>query len=111
METSIYEEVYMKIPLGYPVDDKKLVCKLHKNLYGLRQASRQWYAKFASAIQSWGFYLNLDYTSLFRKDSGLSLIVLLVYIDDIIVAIPSFDLTSSTKMVLEKPFKLKVPVM
>lgn len=47
-------------------------------------------------------------TSLFTKASGSHLIVLLVYVDDIIIAGPNHDLLASTKDLLEHHFKLKI---
>ena len=39
----IVEEVYMKQPEGYVVKGKEsLVCKLQKNIYGLKQSPRCW---------------------------------------------------------------------
>ena len=41
------EEIYMQQPQGYEVKGKEnLVCRLKKNLYGLKEAPRNWYLKF-----------------------------------------------------------------
>lgn len=50
----LVEEVYMKVPLGLPNLDNK-VCRLKKSLYGLKQASRQWFHKLSSALTLEGF--------------------------------------------------------
>ena len=48
------KEVYMQIPQGYP-KDKNMVCKLIKSLYGLKQASRQWFAKLVQELLAQGY--------------------------------------------------------
>ena len=53
------EEVYMKQPEGFSSSEgEHLVCKLKKSIYGLKQASRQWYFKFHGVISSVGFIEN-----------------------------------------------------
>lgn len=44
--------VYMGVPPGFKVDGsfKRLVCKLLKPFYGLKQASREWHYRFSSAL-------------------------------------------------------------
>lgn len=50
----------MKQPEGFVEPGKEnYVCKLQKSIYGLKQASRQWYKKFDSVISSYGFNENL----------------------------------------------------
>ena len=57
----LLEEVYIDLPLGYgrkgeQISSKdKLVGKLHKSIYGLKQVSRQWYSKFSHALLQFGF--------------------------------------------------------
>ncbi|KAE8676092.1 Protein NRT1/ PTR FAMILY 6.2 [Hibiscus syriacus] len=55
------EEVFMKQPPGFEKvaeDGTKLVCKLHKSLYGLRQAPRKWNNKLKQSLLQMGFRMS-----------------------------------------------------
>lgn len=49
------EEVYMKLPQGFKCSDPSKVLRLHKAVYGLRQAPRCWFAKLTDALKMYGF--------------------------------------------------------
>ena len=54
------EDIYMEQPEGFTKKgNEHLVCKLKKSIYGLKQASRQWYIKFNNTITSFGFKENI----------------------------------------------------
>ena len=93
----------MDLPLGYKPQGEslcqfgKFVCKLHKSIYGLKQASRQWNIKFTQVVVNSSFVQSkVDY-SLFTKGHG----------DDIIVASPNPCTVSTVKDFLHTKFKLK----
>jgi len=47
------EDVYMDQLVGFIEEGKEhMVCKLKKSIYGLKQASKQWYLKFNDTIVS-----------------------------------------------------------
>ena len=53
LNEDIEEDVYMGQPMGFTRERKEyMVCKLKRSIYGLKQASRQWYLKFNDTIVS-----------------------------------------------------------
>lgn len=66
----LQEEVFMDIPQGLDIQGEpqgsKLVCKLNKSIYGLKQASRQWFERFSQFMLSSGFVQSKSDYSLFH---------------------------------------------
>ena len=81
----------MSLPPGYsPRQGESFppnaVCKLKKSLYGLKQASRQWFLKFSETLLQLGFTVSSGDHTLFLKHSENTYMAVLVYVDDIIIA-------------------------
>ena len=54
------ENIYIDQPIGFSVEGKEhMVSKLKKSIYGLWQASYQWYLKFNDTIVSFRFKENI----------------------------------------------------
>ena len=106
------EEIYMTLPPGYtPKEGDVLppnaVCRLRKSLYGLKQASRQWFLKFSYTLMSLGFrQSHADHTLFVRNVHG-KYVAVLVYVDDIVITSNDDDTVSQLKDELKKAFKLR----
>ena len=51
----LHEEVCMQLPPDYSTPHDRRVCKLKKSIYGLKQASRQWFSKLSTSLLLFGF--------------------------------------------------------
>ncbi|KAK9144280.1 hypothetical protein Sjap_004183 [Stephania japonica] len=105
---TLSEEVFTNQPLGF-VDSQfpSHVCKLHKALYGLRQAPRAWFDKLKSTLVSWGFRNSKADNSLFVFRSESTVLYILVYVDDIIVTGSQISSIQSFINKLHTSFALK----
>lgn len=80
------ENVYMELLEGYLIKREhlaksNLVCKLHKSLYGLKQAFRQWNANFKSSILQYRFHQS----TITMKIENRDFVALLLYVDDTLI--------------------------
>ena len=80
------EKVYMEVLPGYTGYIKtKIVCKLERALYGVKQSPRVWFGPFSSAMRKYGYrQSNSDHT-LFLKHRQSRVTTLIVYVDDMII--------------------------
>ena len=105
---NLEEEVYMDQPEGFSVKGKEdMVCKLKRSIYGLKQASRQWYLKFNDTITSFGFKENIVDRCIYLKISGSKFIFLVLYVDDVLLATNDLGLMHDTKNFLSNNFEMK----
>ncbi|RDX78234.1 hypothetical protein CR513_41521, partial [Mucuna pruriens] len=108
LNEDIDETIYMMQPKNFVSNESKsMVCKLKKFIYGLKQASYQWYHKFHQVITLYGFEANVVDDCVYHKFSGSKYIFLVLYIDDILLASSDTSLLHETKRFLTKNFKMK----
>ncbi|PWA56329.1 Gag-Pol polyprotein [Artemisia annua] len=106
---NLEEEIHMLQLEGFKQKGKEnLVCRLNKSLYGLKQAPRCWYKRFDSFIKSEPILsdVRLGTRIMFSKPHN-DFVILLLYVDDMLVAGPNKDRISKLKAQLAREFEMK----
>ena len=84
LHCDLKEKVYMQFPPSYPSPPNH-VSRLRKSLYGLKQASKQWFSKLAQELLSQGYTRSKNDYSPFFKKQNKQMTFIVIYVDDIIL--------------------------
>ena len=80
----IEEEVYIKQPQGFEAEYRETcVCKLKKDMYGLKQSPRVWYGRIDRFLTSMGFTKSKVDPNIYMKIVDDEPAILLLYVDDL----------------------------
>jgi hypothetical protein len=101
-QAKLKEDIYLRFPAGFEHKNEKWALKLKRNLYGLVQASRNWFLKLSAIYERLGFKQSKSDPCLFlRKD-----MIIVLYTDDcLLYAQDTKDIDSFVKT-LRDDYKL-----
>ncbi|KAL0339266.1 UNVERIFIED_CONTAM: Retrovirus-related Pol polyprotein from transposon RE1 [Sesamum angustifolium] len=103
------ETVYMEQPPSYVAqgERQRMVCKLKKAIYDLKQSPRAWFDKFSRIIDEFGFSRCQADHSVFVQTTKSGMVVLAVYVDDILTTGSDLVEIEEAKTYLQKHFITK----
>ena len=103
------EEVYIEQPKGFfDPNNKNMVCRLHKALYGLKKALRAWYEIFYDYFMKIGFEKVDDNNNLYMKTNrGNGILLAEILVDDIIFGGNNYE-SDKLKEEMEKEFEMSM---
>ena len=102
----LHEEIYMEQPPGFIQPDSTLVCQLKKSLYGIKQAPWAWYAKMDNFLLDIAFSRCHSANVVYTKNVGKSIIILVLYVDDLILTGSDPNLINHVKSSLKRKFEM-----
>jgi hypothetical protein len=101
------EVVYVQQRPGFINDDNPdKVLRLHKALYGLRQAPRAWNAKLDNTLLSLGFKRCASEHGMYTRGKTEQRLIVGVYVDDLIITGGNMQVLGSFKKEMCKTFKM-----
>jgi hypothetical protein len=94
------EEIYLEQPEGFRVDGtngEKLVCRLRKAIYGLKQAGRIWWKLIDNELKKLGFFNCTEDVCVYTRCTEGQKFLLAIYVDDLVVASTSIEQINELK--------------
>ena len=103
-------ELYVEQPEGYIVHGKKgekLAWKLNKSRYGLKQSGRNWNSFLHSQLINENFLQSLADPCVYTRTTENAKIIIIVWVDDLIIASNNMSALCDVKCLLSQKFKMK----
>ena len=103
-------EVFVEQPQGFRIlnsDGKPLVLKLNRSLYGLKQSGRMWNSLLHSFLVGESFVRSDADNCVYTKHTESSKLIIIVWVDDIIIASSDSDDMDRIKQSLSRRFRMK----
>lgn len=101
------EELYMLQPEGFVVGQKNEVCRLHKSIYGLKQASHVWGEHFTNFIKEHHFNPSESDPCFFTRNKEGERTLLIIWVDDGIIASNKQNAIDDFLFVLGEKFQIR----
>jgi hypothetical protein len=107
LNRELEEEVYVKQPPGYIKEgEEHKVLKLHKALYGLRQAPRAWNIKLDRTLKSLGFEKSPLEHAMYKQGQERDHLLVGIYVNDLLITGADEKKIEKFKLQMKKLFKM-----
>ena len=109
LHPKIKEEINLEQPTGIEETDSsgnKLVCKLNKSIYGLKQAAKNWYEELANVLIQQNFSRSKNDFCLFIKKQDKRKLYVLSWVGDLVIASSNDEDIEQVKKTLEGNFEM-----
>ena len=104
----LVEEVYLKQPQGFVIPGKEdQVYRLHRAIYGLKQAANTWFTMLTASLLKIGFIQLHSDPCVFVRNRNDTQTIMAVYVDDFIIISSTSDENEKVYRGLEGQFKIK----
>jgi hypothetical protein len=117
LNADVDEDVYMTIPEGLDVEamalkagldlHKRLVLKVEKSLYGMKQAGRNWNLLVDKTLRAEGFLPCHGDPCLYSRRQGGDLVMVGLYVDDLAIVSKPGEQLKQLKKKLQEQYKMK----
>ena len=104
-------EIFMEQAEGFETpssnENERLVYKLNKSLYGLKQSGRNWNMLLHKCLIENNLVQSSVDHCVYRKEADEEKVFILIWVDDIIIAASDNDIMNETKVMFQERFKMK----